>query len=632
MKQLSEEQKYIKKLEAKLAKSELLKSQYYDIVDNLSECVDREDPDYGTLYVNKAFCDFYDVSEDEAIKINGMDWIVPKDRERVNRQIKMATPEFPDYHYTCQVLTKHGKTIWIEVMGRNFYDANGNVIESQDVSRDITQYKEAQDFAEKFRGVMEEKVRIRTLELNNLNKMLQKSNSYLQNTLNIISEGVISVNERGDIKLLNYGTNKKWFSRETEIINKIKKDLKTKNSMINQLIFEEKSFQNIEYTFPCKLENINCLASGVSFHEGNYKAGLLTFRPIDEIKRLVNKFSNSQAIFDFDDIIGNSTQIKDAINFADKIAIGEGNVVIEGESGTGKELFAHAIHNNSPRKAGPFVAINCGAIPRDLIGSELFGYIEGSFTGAKKGGKPGKFEMASGGTIFLDEIGDMPLEQQISLLRVIQERTVVRIGGHQEIAVDVRIICATNKNLLNEVNNNNFRKDLYYRLNVISLEIPPLRERKDDIPILFKHFFNKLSNKKHFTQNIDPKIMEVLKSYNWPGNIRELQNITERIYYLTNGEKITYDDLPIELITHESNTQQSMAQKHITQKKQEPVKNKTIAAYLQDQRNKAILQERDNMIDLLEKNSGNISKAAKELGISRTTFYRKMQKYIINED
>lgn len=270
--------------------------------------------------------------------------------------------------------------------------------------------------------------------------------------------------------------------------------LEEKESAVYHLIHHKETFNNTEFTLPTANGDSQYLVSGSYIqNENDPPQGILILQPMEQMRHLVNKFSSTQAKYHFNEIIGESFIMREAIGLSRRVAASEGNIMIEGESGTGKELFAQSIHNASPRRCGPFIAVNCGAIPRDLIASELFGYTDGSFTGAKKGGKPGKFEMAAGGTIFLDEIGDMPLEQQITLLRVIQERTVTRIGGTKSIPIDVRIICATNKDLLREVERENFRQDLYYRLNVINLHIPPLRERKEDIPLLFRHFFSKLA-------------------------------------------------------------------------------------------------------------------------------------------
>jgi transcriptional regulator with PAS, ATPase and Fis domain len=220
--------------------------------------------------------------------------------------------------------------------------------------------------------------------------------------------------------------------------------------------------------------------------------------------------------------------------------------LIQGESGTGKEIIAQAIHNYSPRLKRPFIAVNCAALPKDLIQSELFGYEEGTFTGAKKGGKAGKFELANGGTIFLDEIGDMPLTVQTNLLRVLQEKYIVRVGGSRIIPLDVRIIAATNKNLLKEVENGSFRNDLYYRLSVFVLNIPPLRERKEDLEVLLQYFIRKHASAQSIAESIivSPQVRRIISAFDWPGNVRELENTV--IYFLNSmkGSTVTVNDLP----------------------------------------------------------------------------------------
>ncbi|SCK02602.1 Nif-specific regulatory protein [uncultured Eubacterium sp.] len=245
------------------------------------------------------------------------------------------------------------------------------------------------------------------------------------------------------------------------------------------------------------------------------------------------------AKYTMDSVLGSSKVIQDLKKVAVKMAKSVSTVLITGESGTGKEVFAQAIHNASSRKDFPFIAVNCSALAASLLESELFGYEEGAFTGAKKGGKLGLFEMADKGTIFLDEIGEMPYELQAKLLRVLMEREVMRIGGMNVIKVDVRIIAATNKNLLQLVDEGQFREDLYYRINVLPLPLPPLRERKEDIPLLVKAFLQDFGGEKHLT----PKILKVLKAYSWPGNIRELHNCIEYMYQLSDDE-IVLEDVP----------------------------------------------------------------------------------------
>jgi len=279
---------------------------------------------------------------------------------------------------------------------------------------------------------------------------------------------------------------------------------------------------------------------------------------------------------------------------------------MEGESGTGKEMFAQAIHNASKRANGPFVAINCGVIPAELIGSEFFGYAEGAFTGASKGGKPGKFETASGGTLFLDEIGEMPLTQQVALLRVLETKKVSRIGDDKEIPVDVRIVCATNKDLHREVREGRFRSDLYYRLNVINIQIPPLRERKEDIYLLIGAFIKKYGSHRFDREKTfsDKKLM-ALYEYDWPGNVRELQNVVERLIYIPMEDN---DETFFEYLIKDFG-------------------DRTATAAYDSEKDEKIRTEKDQILSLMEKCEGNISMVARKMEISRNTLYKKLKKY-----
>jgi len=277
-------------------------------------------------------------------------------------------------------------------------------------------------------------------------------------------------------------------------------------------------------------EEVNVSAYPVLDNLGIVQEIVLVFKDVKKVRKLANRITGSRAIYTFDKIIGESEVIKNTIEYAKKISDSKSTVLILGESGTGKESFAQSIQNHSRRREESFVAINCGAIPKNLIESELFGYVEGSFTGAKKGGHPGKFEIADGGTIFLDEIGEMSLDLQTRLLRVIEEGIVRRIGGNDEIPINVRIIAATNKDLREEVKNGNFRTDLYYRLNVLPLKLPSLRERKEDIPLLIDYFMKRISKKLNKKEiEIPEEYMDYLLDYSWPGNIRELENLIELI-------------------------------------------------------------------------------------------------------
>ena len=332
-----------------------------------------------------------------------------------------------------------------------------------------------------------------------------------------------------------------------------------------------------------------------------------------EKKRLLDKVNNLQREikekYQFEGVIGNSPVMMRVLNILMELTNSESTVLITGESGTGKELVARAIHNNSRRNNKPFVVVNCGALPESLQESELFGHVMGSFTGAVKD-KKGIFLEAQGGTLFLDEIGEVSLSSQVKLLRFLQNGEIRRVGDNKPVFLDVRIIVATNKDLDAATKNGSFRKDLFYRLNVIRIHLPPLMERKEDIPVLTNHFLNVYSNKlgkKH--PEISGDAMALLLNYAWPGNVRELENVIERAVTLVNGNKITGDDLALESIqsTDTINVMTGMG---------------GIRAALAQ-------QERKTIIESLRRCAGNRKQAASNLGISTTTLWRKMKEYQI---
>ncbi|MEW6662040.1 MAG: sigma 54-interacting transcriptional regulator [Bacillota bacterium] len=305
-------------------------------------------------------------------------------------------------------------------------------------------------------------------------------------------------------------------------------------------------------------------------------------------------------------ILGHSPRLAETITLAKRVAGTDAAVLIRGESGTGKELFAEAIHLESRRRDRPFVVINCGAIPSTLFESELFGYQGGAFTGADKKGKPGKFELANGGTLFLDEVGELPLEMQVKLLRVLQSKVFYRVGGSEPINVDVRIIAATNRNLESMIQDGRFRDDLYYRLNVVSLEIPPLRERKEDVPELIHFFvqeFSRIHNR--IISHLAPEVMASLLEYSWPGNIRELRNMAERLVVLADGEIIKKEHLPGGFAVNKGVPAAAPSVGRLTELTEQAERNTIRAA--------------------LERAGGNKAKAAEILAIPRSTLYYKMK-------
>lgn len=352
--------------------------------------------------------------------------------------------------------------------------------------------------------------------------------------------------------------------------------------------------------------------------------GQVMFQNIEELKRLASKLSMLESkvqLFEkelfklrstkytFNCIIGKSDEIQYLKDEAKNAALNDSTVLVTGESGTGKELFSQAIHNASKRRSHPFVRINCAAIPKDLLESELFGYEEGAFTGAKTKGKPGKFELADRGTIFLDEIGDLPLDMQPKLLRVLEEKEFEKIGGTKILRSDFRVICATNQNLEELMEKNLFRKDLFYRLNVIPIYIPPLRERQKDIIPLARHLLKKMAMTANRPQKeIEKNAAEELKKYNWPGNARELSNVLERAMYSSTNDTIYKGDLPFNLdfVSHTTGR-----------------KTKQTLKIAQNQAQVKVIYQ------ALAKTNYNKAKAAKLLGIHRTLLYKKMKEYNI---
>lgn len=458
---------------------------------------------------------------------------------------------------------------------------------------------------------------------------LSQMHNELSNVFDTITDGVLVLGKDGRITHMNPAA-RQIIGKidENKIIGMHIVDLfcgKAPNTM--KLLETGKDFYDVEIMVDALYGPIHVTCSGkpIINQDQEVIGATLIIRPIAQVQKLVNRFAGAQANFTFSAIIGEDKNLKRALKLAMAASNNMSNVLLQAESGTGKEVFAQSIHNASRRSNGPFVAINCAAMPRELVGSELFGYAEGAFTGARRGGRPGKFEMANQGTLLLDEIGDMPLEQQAVLLRALQEKTIMRIGGDVLRPVDVRIIAATNQNLLDLVEQGRFRADLYYRLNVVQIWIPPLRERGDDIKLLVKHFLDEMSPKMNKTiRGWDEEVAVCLQAYHWPGNIRQLQNVIERILLLVDDDWITMEHLPREIVMKVSS-----GNLHLREDKApallmpKPVSNRMARKLV------AIEQEKESIIDALDRNAGNISKTAHDLGVSRSTLYRKMNEYAI---
>jgi len=444
------------------------------------------------------------------------------------------------------------------------------------------------------------------LKIKEINRVLTIRKKHMDTIFHSLPTAILTCDIQGNIVFQNKKTVETFGYEYNDLKLRSMKDLVVnweyiKNSLISgKDIFNEDVYINIKSG---RLQ-INLSAYAINDSNGNIVEIIIVFYEIKSIRKLAGKIMSGQAIYTFDKIIGKDEKFVKIIEYAKKISDSKSTILIMGESGTGKELFSQSIHNYSSRVEEPFIAVNCGAMPRELIESELFGYEEGAFTGAKRGGHAGKFEISDGGTIFLDEIGEMPIDMQTKLLRAIEEGVITRIGGQKQIKVDCRVIAATNKDLKKEVENGNFRKDLFYRLNVLPIYLPPLRERRGDIIPLIKYLMENISNRlDKNTVAIPEDYLRKMVEYNWPGNIRELENIIELI--------INTEALPLNAFEEKAGCVEEFI----------PLNREYLSL-------KEI--EKEHIIKVIKKYEGNISQTAAVLGIGRNTLYRKLEEYEIN--
>ena len=486
--------------------------------------------------------------------------------------------------------------------------------------------------------------------LSNANDLLFELKTILQS----LSEGILLLRHNGVVSQMNAPAGTMLGLIPSKVTGRRLQDVLPLPAVLAQAIARQQSLSDEELVFDtihgrvtslCSLQPIATYRPETGLQDIVSPAPLMISEPvaadgfvmilrsIERVQKLVHRMTGARARLTFAHVVGESPALKEALRLAKLASNSNSTVLLHGETGTGKEIFAQSIHSSSARAEGPFVAINCAAIPRELINTELFGYEGGSFTGADRQGRPGKFEQANGGTLFLDEIGDMPLDLQTTLLRAIETRTIVRIGGYRVIPADVRIIVATHKDLREEALRGTFRSDLYYRLNVLAINIPSLRDRVDDLPLLVQHFLLRQSRSLGRSFTITPEAIAVLCEYNWPGNVRELENMLERVTYLMPGTTITVADLPIDVqqeIEHTPSERALDSRRVIQPQKslhgfyqaQHTVPEK--GAALKEQSMNAEMQA---IIQAWDASSGHISRAAALLGISRTTMWRKMVKF-----
>lgn len=464
----------------------------------------------------------------------------------------------------------------------------------------LERLKEFTNFLDKMSELISSKAK------ENFNKVKRETlTEDLRTIVNYIQDNLVVLDEDSEVIFFN----KKF----QNFINNDMKITDSSHIKISIRDFGERVNINNSTQFTLEINGIKTKVLGCvnDINSSGEKNRLIIFQDLSKVHKTIYEQSNESNFIDFACIIGESNEAKMVLEKAKRVALGHASILITGESGTGKELFARAIHNESTRRKGPFIAINCGAIPDTLLESELFGYVPGAFTGANKNGKIGKFELANNGTLFLDEIGDMPLHLQVKLLRVLQDKIVIPIGSNKPIHINVRVISATNKDLEKMVAQGEFREDLYYRLNVIPLEIPPLRKRKEDIAIIADHFLNKYSNYYQVKKPLFTKeAMQRICSYSWQGNVRELENTIEYIINLIqDSDYIEERHLPVKILNSSSS---------------EPGD----ASYNLESMEKLLILKAINEFGA---NTEDKRKVARALGVSLSTLYRKMEKYNIRK-
>jgi transcriptional regulator of acetoin/glycerol metabolism len=475
------------------------------------------------------------------------------------------------------------------------FDNHGNLLGTLDVS-----YTDKKLHTPMMLGLVDTTAKAIEMELNfrTIHNDLEKSYHYFEVILDNLHEPLLFIDSHGTLTHINEAASKLICTSPHHLVGEQFGNIVTNYNTVKYQMANNRCWSELNLMTPRGIVQVDA-----QFHTINdcYSGKIGTIGTLKESNKIIT--GDISAKYSFNDYIHRSKSIDSLITSAKNISCNEITVLIQGESGTGKEILSQAIHNNSPRRKGPFIVVNCAALPKELIQSELFGYEEGTFTGAKKGGKAGKFELANGGTIFLDEIGDMPFDAQANLLRVLQEKCVTRVGGSRPIALDVRVIAATNRDLMNDIGVGKFRHDLYYRLSVVTLLIPPLRDRKEDLEILLHHFIKKhVFLFKNFDDvKISSQVMNIFMAYDWPGNIRELENTTISFLNSMKGTLVTTHDIPSKF-GHKKETSENTART------------------LED-------IEREAIIETLGKCNNNISLASSNLGITRATLYRKIRKY-----
>lgn len=564
----------------------------YDILNSTSNSIIAIDKEGMIIYCNKKLADFIGLPEHGVLGRHVLEFF-PK--TGILEVLQEGVPQLGR-----RLKLKEG----VYITNRDPIKKNGEILGAVAVFHDITN------------------LQVLINELHSENERVRELQERLHTILELSSDGIIAVNKNNIVTMANQA-----FAR---LLDKNASDLIGRNiydCYPNPKFPEVMQTGVPEYGYVTELNGHHIIANRVPIKKNGEIVGALgvvAFKDVDDLYALAQKVDRlreelayykdelervRKERFGLDRIIGEAPGMRMLKQMVRRVAQTCSTVLIRGESGTGKELFAHALHLESKRRGEPFIRVNCAAIPENLLESELFGYVEGAFTGAKKGGQIGKFELAHKGTIFLDEIGDMSPHMQAKLLRVLQDKTIERLGEGIPRQVDVRVVAATNRNLEELMANHQFREDLYYRLTVVVLNVPPLRERKEDIPLLAGHFIKQFNRQFGLrVEGLAPEVLDLFRRYDWPGNVRELQNVIERAFNLMDGPVIELKHLPLYLVEKSSRARVNAA----------------IARGLPY----AMAQlEKEAITEALKLTKGNRNKAASLLNISRASLFNKIKRY-----
>ncbi len=533
---------------------------------------------------------------------------------------------FENMIYGCDEIAKILNINFVELLIHEAEEADKKILEAIDkgvdlIIGDAVSVKVAQKYGIEAKFINSGKQSIyralqEALLIAKVRRQDEHKSQMIRTIINKSHDGIVAVDENKKITLFNPEAERIFHRVKYEALGKSFQEIcpdinERKLKEENEILID---IYNKQYL----------LKNALLFVKKNEEGSIYTLQNVSEVQRLernIRKKLSSKGLiakYQMEDIIGQSQACIKMKNKARKYALTNSTILITGESGTGKEILVQSIHNMSSRAQGPFVALNCAALPENLLESELFGYVDGAFTGAKRGGRQGMFELAHGGTLFLDEIGEMPLSLQSRILRVLQEREVMPLGSESIIPIDVRIIAATNQNLAQMVEEGKFRSDLYYRLNILRIHMPTLEDRKSDIPLLAQHLINNMKDVNSQVKNITKDAKVFLMECKWPGNIRQFVNMMERIMLLTDGDTITKKSV---IDAYEDDLQEKIENKMDMERKIREVPEKIV----KDNKLKNLEEmEHDFLEQVLAEENYNYSKAAKRLGIHRTTLWRKL--------